>query len=122
MKNAPVTSDQINEIINSIDTALAHLINVSKAEFTTNIMVQDATIFRLALIGELLNHINSDFQQQHPEIPWRSIIGLRNLIIHEYSRVTMDQIYDTVIIDLVHLKKQLQHTLEKLPPLATPTD
>jgi uncharacterized protein with HEPN domain len=49
---------------------------------------------RLPIIGEAARSISSAFKQAHPEVPWRSMIGLRNLLIHEYFRVDFSRIWE----------------------------
>lgn len=43
---------------------------------------QDAIMFNLIIIGEAANQISREFQEIHPEIPWSSVIGTRNVIVH----------------------------------------
>jgi uncharacterized protein with HEPN domain len=51
--------------------------------------------------------VSEDFQEAHPEIPWRLMVGTRNRIIHEYSRVNWGTIWDTVKNDLPTLVRSL---------------
>jgi len=62
-------------------------------QFSENRMVQAAVERQLEIIGEAARRISSDFHADHPEIPWRSIIGLRNILIHEYGEVRSDRIW-----------------------------
>jgi uncharacterized protein with HEPN domain len=45
------------------------------------------------IVGEAANHVSKGFQEKHPEIEWAQIIGLRNILAHEYGEVKMDKIY-----------------------------
>jgi uncharacterized protein with HEPN domain len=47
----------------------------------------------LLIIGEAANHVSTKFREQHPEIEWAQIIGLRNILAHEYGEVKTDKIY-----------------------------
>lgn len=47
----------------------------------------------MLIIGEAANHVSKEFQASHPEIEWAQIIGLRNVLAHEYGEVKMDKIY-----------------------------
>jgi uncharacterized protein with HEPN domain len=67
-----------------------------KANFTrfeSDEMLQLAVERQLEIIGESAHRVTLDFQQAYPEIPWRSIIGLRNILIHEYGSVRIDHQY-----------------------------
>lgn len=50
---------------------------------------QDAIMYYLIILGEAANRIPADFQDNHPEIPWTSVIGTRNVIIHGYDQVKL---------------------------------
>ena len=64
----------------------------------------------LLIVGEAANHVSEKFQAEHPEIEWAQIIGLRNVLAHEYGEVKMDKIYLAATISVPAL-------LEKLEPL-----
>ncbi len=77
-------------------------------------MIQSAVERQLEIIGEAARRITPEFQHSHPEIPWRGIIGLRNILAHEYGEVRLDrvwQIASTRIPELVELLDRL------IPPL-----
>jgi len=64
----------------------------------------------LEIIGEAANRVSSDFQQNYPEIPWRKIIGQRNVIAHEYGEIKQERIWTVVSSNIPGL-------IEKLEPL-----
>lgn len=70
------------------------------------------TAFSLAQIGELSGHISDKLREQHSEIPWKQIKGMRNLIIHDYDGIKMNIVGQTVEKDIPELKKQLKEILE----------
>ncbi|KGN37186.1 HepT-like ribonuclease domain-containing protein [Knoellia subterranea] len=57
-------------------------------------MAYDAVLRNLAVIGEAVKSLADDFKASHDEIPWASIAGLRNVVVHEYFRVNPDLIVD----------------------------
>ncbi len=59
-------------------------------------MAYDAILRNLAVIGEAVKSLPNDFKQEHANIPWASIAGLRNVVVHEYFRVNPDIIRDIV--------------------------
>lgn len=69
------------------------------------------TSFSLAQIGELSGRISAELRDQYPEIPWKQIKGMRNLIIHDYNGIDMCTIRDTVEHDIPVLKKQIKDIL-----------
>jgi uncharacterized protein with HEPN domain len=83
---------------------------------------KEAFIMRLAverkleILGEAARRISISFKQAHPEIPWPSIIGLRNVISHEYERVDYDLIYRLIQQQLPTLVDMLVPLIPPLPP------
>jgi uncharacterized protein with HEPN domain len=53
--------------------------------FLADEKTQDAVMYNLIILGEAANSISEDFRLQYPEIPWPSIIGTRNIIVHGYN-------------------------------------
>jgi uncharacterized protein with HEPN domain len=72
-----------------------------------------AVLHAIALIGEAATRRSFEFRQDHPDIPWREIIGTRNRIIHGYDTVRID-----IIWDIAAAKADL--LLEQLEPLLPP--
>jgi uncharacterized protein with HEPN domain len=66
-------------------------------------MVLDAVCRNLEIIGEAATKLDPEFRQLHPEIPWRSMIGTRNVLIHAYDRVDPALLGDIVERDIPNL-------------------
>lgn len=88
--------------------AIKYIATVSRAEFENDDMVQDAVARTLEIIGEAAGSVSEEFQEAHTDIPWRLMVGMRNRIIHEYSRVNWGTIWDTVKNDLPTLIRALE--------------
>ena len=67
-----------------------------------------------AVIGEVASQLLPEVELLSPEIPWVDIRGIRNLIIHEYFRVNLNIIWETIQTDLPPLVHQLEELLERL--------
>jgi uncharacterized protein with HEPN domain len=65
----------------------------------------------LLIIGEAANHVSRDFQEQHPNLAWAQIIGLRNVLAHEYGEVKVDKIYLAATISIPALLEVLEPLL-----------
>ena len=57
----------------------------------------------LLQIGELANHLTQDFTAAHTQIPWRRIIGLRNVVVHGYGQLDTEAVWATVTDDIPEL-------------------
>ena len=83
----------------------------SLESFSKDRLLRKAVIMSLLNIGELANHLSPGFTAAHDEVPWKSMIGMRNLAAHGYHIMNLDVIWDTVQNSipelLVFLKEQL---------------
>lgn len=68
---------------------------------------RDAILYNLMVIGEAVKHLTEETKQGAPEIPWRRIAGLRDLLTHEYFRIEMDAIRKIVDRDLESLDRAI---------------
>jgi uncharacterized protein with HEPN domain len=87
--------------------------NLSEDEFYSNRQVQDAVVRRLEIIGETVKNIDDDFRNKYPQIPWKKIAGMRDIITHEYFGVKLDRVWDVVKKDLPDLKKKIGTTMRE---------
>ncbi len=86
----------IQDILDSIKKIQTYTKGVSKDKFTKNSLIVDAVARNLEIIGEASKRIPSDIKRQIPEVPWKKIIGLRNMLIHEYSGIDKEIIWDII--------------------------
>ncbi|MBQ4492366.1 MAG: DUF86 domain-containing protein [Deltaproteobacteria bacterium] len=77
-------------------------------EFAGSDLISDACIFNIMQIGELAkNELSDDAKNQIVSIPWKNIYGMRNRIVHGYSYVSMNIIWDTVRENIPALEKEI---------------
>lgn len=72
-------------------------------EFEGNELLQHGTVRALEVIGEAARKVSGEFRDAHPQIPWHEMIGLRHRLIHEYFRIDLRRVWDTVQNDLPKL-------------------
>jgi len=84
---------------------------VPHTKFIENKTTRYAIERLLLIVGEAANHISREFQEKHPEIEWAQIIGLRNILAHEYGEVKMDKIYLAATKSIPELLKHLRPLL-----------
>ena len=71
-------------------------------------MVRYAVERQLMVIGEAANHISEKFQNGHPEIPWRQMVGQHNVLAHEYGDINVERIWSAATINIPGLLKALE--------------
>jgi uncharacterized protein with HEPN domain len=82
--------------------------------FINNSMMFNATLRQLEIIGEASNRLSESILINNPEIPWARIIGLRNLVIHEYFGIDDFTIWNVIKINLPDLKSRVAKLAETL--------
>jgi len=105
----------IAHIIESIGEIEKHTRNISLAGFIKSTLVQDAAIRRLEIIGEAVRRIPPEVKTAVPDIPWKQIAGLRNVLIHEYFGVDLRLVWKVIAKDIPNLKKSVIKLQKKLP-------
>ncbi len=73
----------------------------------------DAIIRQLSVLGEAARRVTEDFKKEHPEIAWKEIIGLRNILIHEYDTVDIDTLWDLLNSDLPDMIEILERIISE---------
>ncbi|MEK7164618.1 MAG: DUF86 domain-containing protein, partial [Patescibacteria group bacterium] len=113
MKKTPKV--YLYDIIDSIGLIEEYVDGKSKDDLLTERRLQDVIVRRLQIIGEAVNRISEMFKEiptEHPEIPWRKIKGLRNVVIHDYAKIDFALVWDVIKKDLPELKINTQKIME----------
>ncbi len=89
---------------------------VSYQTYLESILLQSAVERQLEILGEAARRMSEAFRQEHPEIPWSSIIGQRNVIAHQYDDIDLEQLWSVVTSGIPILIAQLEPLIPPLPP------
>jgi uncharacterized protein with HEPN domain len=101
------------DILDSGRLAISHLGDSTREHFFGDVQKQDAVIRRLSIIGEAARRISQKTRDEISDLPWTEMIGMRNLMIHEYDDVDMGIVWDTVVNDLPPIVAALQRLFPK---------
>jgi uncharacterized protein with HEPN domain len=77
-------------------------------------MAQDAVIRNFEVIGEAVKRIPESLKEERPDIPWRRIAGLRDVLIHQYMRVDLEAVWAIVRDDLHEFKQAVAEILAEM--------
>jgi uncharacterized protein with HEPN domain len=96
------------DILDAAGTILRYTSGLKMDQYLKDRKLQLAVERLLEIIGEAANRVSSDFQQNHPEIPWRKIVGQRNVLSHEYGEIKQERIWTMVCSNIPELIAQIE--------------
>ena len=103
-------ADYLDHMIEAIDRVGTYTEGLTHDDFLRNSLVQDAVIRNVEIVGEAARNfqrVAEEVAQAHPEVPWRSITGMRNQLTHGYFSVDLESLWATVSDDLPALRTSL---------------
>ncbi len=86
---------------------------VTLDRFLRDELLQHGIMRLIEILGEAARHVSDDFKANHPEIPWRHIIGMRNRMVHEYFRVIPAKVWEVI-------EQEIPSLIALLEPLVPP--
>ncbi len=103
--------DRVEDVLEAIE----HINNFTKGinfeNFFNSILIQSATVRQFEIIGEATDKISLGIKETFFNVEWRSIKSFRNLLTHEYSKVNISEVWNTIQNDLPTLKEQMEDIL-----------
>lgn len=103
----------LKHILDSIGYVKEYTKGKSEEEFLGSVETQDAVIRRLSVIGEASKNIHLDLRGKHSQIDWRAIVGLKNVLVHEYFGVDMKVIWQIAKHDIPYLESEILKMLNE---------
>ena len=105
---------RLEDIVQAVEKILRYTDGMTFEQFLADDRTVDAVVRNLTVIGEAARHIPDDFTAGHPEIPWKEMRGIRNVVVHEYFGVSKTIVWETTKRDLPVLLPSLRGVLERL--------
>ena len=110
-KNPLIFIDHILESISDINLFIK---DINKERFCKNKEKINAVVRSLEIIGEAAKNLQTSFRDNYQNVPWKKIIGTRDIIIHNYFGVDLDLIWNILKNDLPILEKQILNIKNKI--------
>jgi len=87
-------------------------VEIGESAFFANEEKQDAVIRNFEVIGEAIKRLSVATRNKRPEADWKGFIGFRDILIHQYDKVIVEEIWETIKTDLPILKNAIVYLLE----------
>ncbi|MDJ1175612.1 HepT-like ribonuclease domain-containing protein [Roseofilum capinflatum] len=107
----PRDRESLIDIINAIQRILRYTNGVSRSELENNDEKLSAILYQITIIGEATKRLSQEVRQKYPQIPWREMAGMRDVIVHEYDRLDFEIIWDIVANRLTDLLTMLENLI-----------
>lgn len=112
--------DSLLDILELIERISRQVAPMMREQFLDDPDVQDATAYRLLAIGEASKDLSDEMKACYPDVPWRQVVGLRNVLADQYFVRESDLIWETVTVGLPRLAEVCRRELRRLGWTADP--
>ncbi len=102
----------LEDILKSMRRITEYIEGKRFVDFKKDYMLVDAVVRNFEIIGEASNNIPSTIQNKYPEIPWKKMYGLRNLMTHEYFGIDYEMLWEIASVNLPENIKDLERLIE----------
>jgi uncharacterized protein with HEPN domain len=92
-----------------------YLVGVAEADFKNNLMLQDAIVRNIEIIGEAAKSLTEEIRANNPQVEWREIMRMRDKIVHHYFRLNLEIVWQTAMQDIPKLKPEIEKLLDSFP-------
>ena len=95
------------DILDALDSLGRMIEGRTESEFFSDEMLRYAVAQRLTVVGEAVARLSAEIKERHGPTPWQDIVGLRNILVHEYFGIHWPSVWQTVIEDAPALRERI---------------
>lgn len=110
MDNIKNDNYYIQKIRQDLKFIVVHMYNIDDNELSENEILLDSMLFRMIQISENAKKLSDEYKQEKENVPWNSLYGLRNRIVHDYGNVELSIVYETLKNDIPELLEIIEQT------------
>ncbi len=107
------TQELLEDIVYSIQRILDYTDGIGYEKFSRNKLVQDAVVRNFQILGEATKKLPAVFKEKHSQIPWSKVARFRDKLIHHYSGVNYDVVWEIIEESLPELQGQIKQVLKQ---------
>src|SRR5688572_25332896 len=105
--------EYLHDILDVADRVASYIAGQSEASFNAALMRQDAGLYRLAVVGAAAGRLSKGARAARPDVPWKRIVAMRNILVHDYKGLDIVIAWDTAT---VHVPALVTVVRGMLPP------
>ncbi|MDP8963016.1 MAG: DUF86 domain-containing protein [Cyanobacteriota bacterium] len=106
-------AERLQDILDAI-VAIERYASLGRQAFDEQELIQVWVIHHLQIIGEAASSLSGDLMNRYSEVPWAQIVAFRNVVVHEYFRVSLSLVWAIVQNNLPPLKATVEKMLQEL--------
>lgn len=99
------------DIYNAACLVVQRTTGITLDAFLDDIEKQDLVVLRIMVMGEATKRLSTSFRSEHPEIPWKDIAGMRDVLVHGYDRWNLPEVWTVATTFVPQLVQQLEPLL-----------
>jgi uncharacterized protein with HEPN domain len=103
--------ERLQDVLEAIDRIQSKTA-LGRAAFDSEPLLQVWAVHHLEIIGEACRGLSGELRDRHPEVPWAAIIGMRNILIHDYFGLNLDEVWAAAERDVPTLRTQVLAIIE----------
>lgn len=101
------------DMLKAARKVIEYATGLDESSFLASSRDQDAILRQLTIVGEAAKRVSEDFRSDHPEVPWRRVAGFRDVVVHDYFNVDVEEVWRIVQGDVPAL-------IQLIEPLVPP--